>query len=162
MMRHVPTVLMLLCVGIIAILAALLATVLSFAVLGSISDSLTANYVWFYYAAALASLIIGPLLWCLSFLHQEQVSQARAIGVSMLTSLIAHPFTWLFALLLARLNSNTGFIWMSMNEVTAYNPVVFILVFSFESILYLGWITTIVGGLFGALLGYIFKGHVTH
>jgi MFS family permease len=152
-MRYAPEWLTLLYVGIAAICAAIVATILSFALIGVISEALTPNYVWIFYASAITSFIVGPLLWWLLILRNPPTSPGKGVAVGVLTSFIAHPFTWLFALLLARIAGSAGFIWMSMADISSQNIASVILTLSIESVQIVGWLTTIVGGLTGALLG---------
>lgn len=112
----------------------------------------------FYCAAALASLLLGPLFWWRFIIRAGHLTLGRGILVGVLVSLVAHPLTWFLAtdtyiaaaslsrrqtdLLLLILSNPLGQLVQSLD-------------FSLLSLLYVGWITSLVGGVVGGLLALV-------
>ncbi len=103
-----------------------------------------------YPAAPLAALLIGPLFWWRSIMKVRRLSIRRGIVVGILSSIAAHPLTWFLAMLLALLNGSP-----TVAGVLIFNPLVALgnsLVLSLFSMIEVGSITVLVGGITGGLM----------
>jgi hypothetical protein len=106
------------------------------------------NWSTFLIAAPLAALLVGLPVWSLYVIQAENVTIKRGIAVGSLCSIAAHPIMWmiisisnfLLYIFTHRLDSN-----LSSSAGTLLIAVLF-------GLIYVGWITTIVGGIAGALL----------
>ena len=109
----------------------------------------------FYCAAALASLLLSPLFWWRFIIRPAHLTLGRGILVGMLVSLVAHPLTWFLAMATA---SFIGRQTVLLLLIPSSNPLLQLLeslVISLWSLLYVGWITMLVGGLVGGLLALL-------
>jgi hypothetical protein len=141
-MRQIPNWSPLLCVGVIAIFAAFIAAFLSFAFLNQLSVTFQTEYVWLYLAAPLSSAFLGPFFWWIFILRSPQVHRGRGPMLGVVVSLVAHPFTWILGSLL-------GLVFGDKTNVAYFQSP---LSYTLYSLIYVGWITAIIGGLVGWLL----------
>lgn len=139
-------------VGVWASIAALITTFLSLGILGVASDSLSPNYRWLYAGAALSAGVIGPLLWWLLYRRDLAAPKGRGIAVGMIAALLCHPLVWASALFFSQAFGDGDFMWFSNYEVSANHPLALVGQLSLLSLLYIGWMTIIVGGTGGWLL----------
>ena len=104
----------------------------------------------FYVAAALAALLIGPLLWWLFILRPNRSTLRRGILIGMLGSVAAHPLTWFLAELMVYFMGRQT--WMGSVLI---NPPLEALVgspiYAVFSLVYVGWLTTLIGGVMGGV-----------
>jgi hypothetical protein len=102
----------------------------------------------FYLAAPLAALLIAPLFGWLFLLRPNRLTLRRGIVVGVLGSVAAHPFTWYLANLLAYLTGmhTGGMGFLVMNPLL---DLVGCLVIAPFSLLYVGWLTALLGGVMG-------------
>jgi hypothetical protein len=106
--------------------------------------------IWqFYGAATLAALLTGSFMWWHFVTKPGQYTLKQGIMVGIITSIIAHPVAWLLAGLITYFGNVpffTGFI------INSPFDVLFVALFvSMFSLLYVGWLTALVGGIAGAL-----------
>lgn len=107
--------------------------------------------VVFSLAAALASLLVGPLFWWLLIMRPRQLTLSRGIFVGSLGSLVAHPLTWFLVLVVASLGGNT-ILFLKVEHVAPIEILLAIPIYSVYSLFYVGWLTTLVGGVVGGIL----------
>jgi hypothetical protein len=98
-------------------------------------------------AATLSAALLGPLLWWLLIIRPDRLTVGRGVLVGILGSLAAHPLTWFLLLVTTQtiFNPNTafpnaigGFLWQ-------------IPYLSIYSLFLAGWLTTLIGGVVGAV-----------
>ena len=108
--------------------------------------------VVFSLAAALASLLIGPLFWWLFIIRPRQLTLSRGIFVGCLSSFVAHPLTWFLALMPVSLGwmNTIPFLWIG--HITLSEELQAIPSLSSYSLLFVGWLTTLIGGMVGGVL----------
>jgi hypothetical protein len=102
-----------------------------------------------YIAASLASLMVGSSMWWYFITKSDSVTLKRGIIVGVMASAITHPVTWIFAELITYISSSpilTGF--TLENPFDAVFTAFFISMFS---LLFVGWLTALIGGIAGAL-----------
>jgi len=136
----------LLLVGVGAALAALAAAALALRFSGM-------QIAAFYLAAPLASALLGPCLWWSAIIKPGRLSLRWGIGVGVLGASIAHPLAWYAVLFLAFL---TGERTVASIQVT--NPVqdlISSLFLAWFSLIYVGWITALVGGVAGGVIALL-------
>ena len=138
--------------GVVASMAALITTFLSLGILGAAPDSLSLNYRWLYMGAALSAAFVGPLMWWLLYRRDPAAPTGRGIAVGMIATLLCYPFVWASALLFSQTFGDGDFMWLSKDQVNAIHPLALVGQLSLISLLYVGWITVIVGGAGGWLL----------
>jgi hypothetical protein len=112
--------------------------------------TLPTNVEMIYPAAPLAALLIGPLFWWSFIVKARHLSIKRGIVVGILGSIATHPLTWFLAMLLALLNGSP-----TVAGVLIFNPLVALgnsLVLSVFSMIEVGGITVLVGGIAGGLM----------
>ena len=143
--------------GVVASMAALITTFLSLGILGAAPDSLSLNYRWLYMGAALSAAFVGPLMWWLLYRRDQTASQGRGIAAGMIAALLCHPFVWASALLFSQALGVGNFMWLAKDQITAYHPLALVGLLSLMSLLYMGWITVIIGGVGGWLLEKVFS-----
>src|SRR5258708_261240 len=100
----------------------------------------------FYAAAALASLLIGPLFWWFFIIKPNRMTMRRGIVVGILGSIAAHPLTWFLAELMAYFMGRHTW----MGSVLVNPPLVALLgspIYSVLSLVYAGWLTMFIGGI---------------
>lgn len=103
-----------------------------------------------YPAAPLAALVIGPLFWWGFIIKARRLSIRRGIVVGILGSIALHPLTWFVAMMLALLHGSP-----TVAGVLIFNPLVAIgnsLVLSVFSLIAVGGITLLVGGITGGCM----------
>jgi hypothetical protein len=106
---------------------------------------------WFALAAAFSSLLIGPLLWWCQVIRPDHLTLRRGVFIGMLGSVLVHPLAWSILLLLGINNA------IALNGQIS-NPLVLLetsLWLSFWSLFLIGWLTLLIGGIFGALLALV-------
>jgi hypothetical protein len=102
----------------------------------------------FYLSAPIAALVIGPLFCWLFLLKPNRLGVRRGIVVGVVGSVVAHPLTWFLANLVAFL---TGMPTGGMG-ILVMNPLLDLLgclVVAPFSLLYVGWLTALLGGAMG-------------
>ena len=102
----------------------------------------------FYLSAPVAALVIGPLFCWLFLLRPNRLTLRRGIVVGLLGSVVAHPLTWYLVNLLAFLTGmpTDGFGILVMNP---FLDLFGCLVLAPFSLLYVGWLTALLGGVMG-------------
>ena len=113
----------------------------------------------FSLAAALVSLLIGPLFWWLFLIRPHQFTLRRGILVGSCGSLVAHPLTWLLAMAVGSLSGINTVLGHPLRELVPAmkdpNLIGELLVsffLSIYSLILVGWITALVGGVVGGVL----------
>jgi hypothetical protein len=104
----------------------------------------------FYLGATLASLLIGPLFWWFFILKPDRTTLCRGIVIGMLGSFAAHPLAWFIGDLMAYLMGRQ--LWMGSTFVDS--PLAALLgspFYAVFSLIYVGWITTLAGGVVGGM-----------
>ena len=107
----------------------------------------------FYLAAPLAAALLVPGLWWWAIIKPGRLSVRRGIGVGVLGACLAHPLAWYIALVLAFLGGEP-----TIASINVTNPVQALfasLVLAGFSLLYVGWITALVGGAAGGLVSLL-------
>lgn len=138
----------LLLVGAGAALAGLAATAVALRFVGM---PIAEFYAEFYLAAPMAAALLAPCLWWWAIIQPGRLSVRRGIGVGVLGACLAHPLAWYIALVLAFL---TGARTMGgiTGGITVTNPAQDFftsLILAGFSLLYVGWITALIGGIAG-------------
>ncbi len=113
----------------------------------------------FYFAAPLAAALLGPYLWWWAIIKPGRLSVRRGIGVGVLGASLAHPLAWYMALVLAFLTGE-----QTVAGILATNPLqaqdllapLFLAPFS---LIYVGWITALVGGVAGGAIALLQSTH---
>lgn len=136
-------------IGIGAILAADIATVLSIAFLYLLGFQ-GSDWVASLLPASLAGLLAGWFFWGLFILRPKHATVGRGIVFGALSSICAHPLMMVF-LDPARILYGTNF--FELPQFFLHLAVDF--GYSLFSLVYVGWITTIVGGVAGGLLVFL-------
>lgn len=134
----------LLLVGGGAALAGLAAAILALQFYGT---SYGTRVAVFYLAAPLAAALLGPYLWWRAIIKPDRLSVRRGIGVGVLGASLAHPLAWYLALVLAFLTGE-----QTVAGILVTNPLLDLLAPLFLapfSLIYVGWITALVGGVAG-------------
>jgi hypothetical protein len=107
----------------------------------------------FYLAAPLAAALLGPYLWWRALIKPGRLSVRRGIGVGALGASLAHPVAWYMALVLAFLTGQ-----QTVAGILVTNPMhdllepLFLAPFS---LIYVGWITALVGGVAGGAIALL-------
>jgi hypothetical protein len=136
-------------IGLGAILAADIATVLSLAFLSLVGLSIT-NWGLGLVAAPFAGLLAGWFCWGFFILRPRRATIRRGVFFGALSSMLAHPLLWMFLTPAYMLNGPT----VETASFFLGNLMIHLSV-SLFSLLIVGWITTIVGGIAGGLLIYL-------
>ncbi len=157
-MRPIPiqrsdTILSALFTGICAASTGFLAAFLSlnfyFNIVIHRNSAIIPNIGLFYGAATLAALLTGSFMWWYFVTKPGRHTLKQGIMVGVIASIIAHPVAWLLAGFITYLGNIplfTGFVIRSLFDV------LFVALFvSMFSLLYVGWLTALVGGVAGAL-----------
>lgn len=134
----------LLLVGGGAALAGLVAAVLALQFYGTSYGTWVAP---FYLTAPLAAALLGPYLWWRAIIKPGRLSVRRGICVGVLGACLAHPLAWYFAMVLAFLMRE-----QTVAGILVANPLQDLLTSLFLapfSLIYVGWITALVGGVAG-------------
>lgn len=104
-------------------------------------------------AAALSSLLIGPLFWWLFHIRPHRFTLRRGILVGSGGSLVAHPLTWLLAMVVGSLSGINTLLGQPLRELVPamkdpnlIGEVLVSLFLSIYSLILVGWITALVGG----------------
>jgi hypothetical protein len=109
-----------------------------------------------YLGAALACLLVGPLLWWQIVLRPRSLTPGSGAWVGALSGLAAHPLMWLFALGTTFLIGDKRFIYLGPDELLHFtDALVHIAFFSYYSLVLLGWLTALLGGLAGAGVAWV-------
>ncbi len=113
----------------------------------------------FSLAAALVSLLIGPFFWWLFLIRPQRFTLRRGILIGSGGSLVAHPLTWLLAMVVGSLSGINTLLGQplrelvpAMKEPNLIGEVLLSLFLSIYSLILVGWITALVGGIVGGLL----------
>ncbi len=117
------------------------------------------DIVVFSLAAALSSLLIGPLFWWLFLIRPHRFTLRRGILVGSCGSLVAHPLTWLLAMVIGSLSGLNTLLGQPLRELVPamkdpnlIGEVLVSLFLSIYSLILVGWLTALVGGIVGGLL----------
>src|SRR5438874_1603110 len=94
----------------------------------------------FYLAAALASLLLGPLFWWCLIIQPRHLTLGRGILVGILGSLVAHPLTWFLAMVVASLRGTNSVLVFLIQSPNPIGELMESLYTSLWSLLYVGWI----------------------
>jgi uncharacterized BrkB/YihY/UPF0761 family membrane protein len=101
-----------------------------------------------YFGAALAALLSGLFFWWLFILRRRRLTLWRAAWAGVVSSLVAHPLTWLFTLGLSLLMGEAAYWGLppapSVDTVLLYGGG-----YAAYSLILAGWFTTPLGGLAG-------------
>jgi hypothetical protein len=111
------------------------------------------SFTVFYVAAPLASALLGVCLWWWAIIKPGRLSVRRGIGVGVLGATLAHPLAWYLALVLGYLTGETAVAGVLVN-----NPLLDIpgaLILAPFSLLWVGWITALVGGIAGGVVALL-------
>src|SRR5947209_170885 len=138
-------------VGMSAALAGIGAALLSLMFVSTVPSlngiaSSPLDVVVFSLAAALGSLLIGPLFWWLFIIRPRQFTRLRGVLVGSLGSLVAHPLTWLLALMLASLGGMNTILDLGIEHYTLIEKLQAIPILSIYSLELVGWLTALIGG----------------
>jgi len=107
----------------------------------------------FYLAAPLAAVLLGPGLWWWAIIQPGRLNVRRGIGVGVLGACLAHPLAWYIALVLAFVRGEPTI--ASINVTNPVQDLLASLVLAGFSLLYVGWITALVGGAAGGLVALL-------
>jgi len=108
-------------------------------------------------AAAISASVIGPLMWWWLMVSDPTAHYGRGAAMGVITSLVAHPFTWLIAMIWT-VNQGGRDLFLTINDPSPGPLVLESLYFSFIGLVYVGWITSLVGGIVGVALGRVLVG----
>jgi hypothetical protein len=144
----------LLLVGVGAALAGLAATAVALRFVGRLPAD---YYAVFYLTAPLAALLVGPSLWWWAIIKPGRLSVRRGIGVGVLAASLAHPLAWYIALVLTLLmgERTIGGITGGVNVNNPVQDVFASLVLAGFSLIYVGWITALIGGVGGGVVALL-------
>jgi hypothetical protein len=122
--------------------------------LQAVNDSSLASADVFYVAAPLAALVLTPLLWWYFIIRKDQLTLRRGVCIGFVGSVLAHPLAWLFAMILATCTGSRAILSVGitnpfLNPLAALLSSLFLSVFS---LLMVGWITMVMGGLAGGII----------
>ncbi|BCL80347.1 hypothetical protein ccbrp13_28120 [Ktedonobacteria bacterium brp13] len=157
-------------IGIGAILASEIATALSLAFLflcggsGAFRLTGTSSGLLIYFGAApLAGLLVGWLLWWLCIQRTGRTTVRRGVVFGALSGIIAHPIMWALASLSIGIvgqpfirEFSAPFQWVNQGGWLRLTEILY---FSLLSLMYVGWITLLVGGIAGGLLIFFQQAH---
>ena|SRR5579859_4836951 len=110
-----------------------------------------------FLSSVFAAVLSSVLVWWKLIIKPFRVTMGRGIGAGVLGSIMAHPLTWLFLFLFSysftggdlSFGNNGGSLGQVQNLPQLIEGVI---AFSVLSLLFLGWLTALVGGTGGALL----------
>lgn len=145
-------------VEVVSIAAGLLAAYLSLIFVGAQGMRMSpADTRDIYIGVAVASAVVGLLYWRALTSDEYVLTLGAGILLGVGCSLLAHPLTWLLALLINGLTGNpSGFLgttWQGQSPAPVIELVGSVF-FSIYSLIYVGWITSIVGGIVGGALAW--------
>jgi hypothetical protein len=104
-----------------------------------------------YFGATVAALLSGQFFWWCFIVRPRHLTLERGAWVSAVSSLAAHPFAWLFALLAQVVSGGTG---TNVMVLPPEPSVLTILIYagglSLASLIFVGWFTALLGGAAGA------------
>ena len=98
-------------------------------------------YAFYLLPACLAGLLAGWFFWGLFIVKPRRATLGRGVLLGVLSSLLAHPLTWLLIWLASTIPS--------MSIQMRFDEVIWNTVISWE---WVGWITALIGGTAGGLL----------
>jgi hypothetical protein len=107
----------------------------------------------FYLAAPLAAALLGPCLWWWMIIQPGRLSVRRGIGIGVLGASLAHPLAWYAALVLAFLTGERTI--ASINVINPAQDLLSSLFLAWFSLIYVGWITALVGGAAGGVIALL-------
>lgn len=135
---------------LVGISAAFTAVVACFLI--ELISSLNVGWRWlelpwqFYATAAFSGLLLGPSLWWRFIIKPCQLTVKRGVWVGILGSILAHPLTWFLLTLLSLFIE--GFTPENIASKLAWGFFFLPLI----SLITVGWLTTLIGGLAGAIV----------
>lgn len=145
----------LLLVGIGGAIAAWVAATLAIRFYMQRLDNLPPDMIMLYLAAPLAALLIGPALWWRFLISVDKLSIKRGVLIGLVGSILVHPLTWFFALIFSSLAGMRTIAGGFILENPFTHPLELFagsFVYAFFSLLIVGWITVLIGGLLGGLI----------
>lgn len=114
-------------------------------------------YAVFYLTAPLAALLLGPSLWWWAIIKPGRLSVRRGIGIGVLGASLAHPLAWYITLVLAFLmgQRTIGGVNGGINVTNPGQGLFACLVLAGFSLIYVGWITALIGGVAGGVVALL-------
>ncbi len=94
-----------------------------------------------------AGLLVGLPCWWLLIERPKRVTIGCGVVLGALSSVVAHPLMWM---LLTMLSPILGEGWTIGSDL--HQHIQYVILFSLIGLVYVGWITAVVGGVVGALL----------
>jgi hypothetical protein len=135
-------------IGVGAVLASMIATVLSLAFVSFVSLTKTYDVGIYLASASLAGLLTGLPIWWRFIGRPRYATVGRGVLLGALSSIVAHPLMWGFEALFSSL--------LGADPTRTLGLIVFMdIPLSLMSLFYVGWITTLVGGATGGVLMYL-------
>lgn len=112
--------------------------------------------VWFFcFTAAFASLLTGPFFWWLIVIRTRYLTAGSGAWVGVAGSLCAHPLTWMLVFGIPFLTSTRGLPFVEPEKLSSFFDVLLYAAFyTYFSLIYVGWLTTPIGALAGAGVGW--------
>jgi hypothetical protein len=103
-----------------------------------------------YLGAAAAALLSGQFFWWCFIVRPRHLTPERGAWVSAASSLAAHPFAWLFALLATVVTGGTAAnAWALPQAPSVVTILIYAGGYSLYSLILVGWFTALLGGLAG-------------
>jgi hypothetical protein len=107
------------------------------------------SHLWlFYVSATAAALLVGLFMWWRFAIKSGRYTMKQGARIGFATSIIAHPITWLFATLITYFS---GLPLLGIKISGAGDILLITIVASYQSLLYVGWLTALIGSIVGAL-----------
>jgi hypothetical protein len=147
-------------VEVASVVAGLAAAYLSLAFLSAIEEftASPSDLRSLYLGVVGACVLVGLPYWRALANAAQPLSVGRGALYGALCSALAHPLMWLFAFLINALTATpTVFIGLEWQpQFPTPLAVVYVAIFfPFYSLIYVGWITGLIGGCVGALLAWL-------
>lgn len=101
-----------------------------------------------YLGAAVAALLSGQFFWWCFIVRPRHLTVERGAWVSAVSSLAAHPFAWLFALLAQVVTGGTN-VMVLPPEPSVLTILIYAGGLSLDSLIFVGWFTALLSGLAG-------------
>jgi hypothetical protein len=146
-------------VEVASVAAGLAAAYLSLAFLGALGfNALWSDLRDLYLGVVVACAVVGLLYWRALAAASYPLSVRGGALFGVLCSALAHPLMWLIALLINALSADpTVFIGLAWQRQFSFPfaALYAAIFFPFYSLIYVGWITGLVGGCVGALVAWL-------
>ena len=113
--------------------------------------------LWFFcFTAALASLLTGPFFWWLIVIRTRYLTAGSGAWVGVAGSLSAHLLTWVLAFGIPFLTDNKHPPFLEPGKLSSFLDVLlYAAYYTYFSLIYVGWLTTPIGALAGAAVGWV-------